>query len=258
MKIEAVSICVGYADFLREAIPYNLPHLDRWLIVTDSRDVATREVCRQHNLEFLATDDFYRDGAKFDKARGVDRGLQQLAHEDWVLHLDADIILPTHTRHTLHHADLDTQTIYGADRVMVKGYDRWQRLKVSGFIERVSRSYHHNVCFPGGFEVGARWADIHQGYVPIGFFQLFHRDATMYRGIRTRRYSCHGHSDAARTDVQFGLQWDRNRRQIVPELVVFHLESEESAVGANWAGRTTRPFGQTPTTPASSCPPPCS
>jgi hypothetical protein len=55
-----------------------------------------------------------------------------------------------------------------------------------------------------------------------------------------------GHSDAARTDVQFGLQWDRERRALVPELVVLHLESEDAGVGANWSGRTTRPFGPEP------------
>jgi hypothetical protein len=255
VKIEAVTVCVGYADFLRETIPYNLPHLDRWLIVTDGRDVGTREVCRQHNLEFLATDDFYRGSARFDKARGIDRGMQLLAHDDWVLHLDSDIVLPPHTRHTLRTAQLDPLNIYGADRVMVKDWDRWQRLKASGFLERHSRSHHFNVCFPGGFDIGARWADLHHGYVPIGFFQLFHRDATMYRGIRTRRYPNHGHSDAARTDVQFALQWDRDRRAIVPELVVLHLESEAAETGANWSGRTTRPFGQPAPTTQSPFPP---
>jgi hypothetical protein len=251
VKIEAVTVCVGYAGELAESIPFNLPQLDRWLIVTDHRDDATKEVCRQHNLEFLATDDFYRGGARFDKARGVDRGLQLLAHNDWVLHVDADIVLPPHTRHTLRAANLDPLTLYGCDRVMVRGWERWRQLRDSGFLHRFSRSHHFNVCFPGNFDVGARWADLHQGYVPIGFFQLFHRDATMRNGVRTRRYSNWGHSDAARTDVQFGLLWDRGRRQLVPELVVLHLESEPAAVGANWSGRTTRPFGP----PAAATPP---
>jgi hypothetical protein len=202
VKLEAVTVSVGYADFLRETIPYTLPQVDRWLIVTDGKDEATRAVCQQHGLEFLATDDFYRDGTRFDKARGIDRGLQLLSHSDWVLHLDADIVLPPHTRHTLRAAALDPSAIYGADRVMVRGWDRWQRLKASGFLERHGRSHHFNVCFPGGFDVGARWADVHQGYVPIGFFQLFHGPAAIDRGVRTRRYSCWGHSDAARTDVQ--------------------------------------------------------
>ncbi len=57
-----------------------------------------------------------------------------------------------------------------------------------------------------------------------------------------RRYPLH-HGDAARTDVQFALQWDRRHRQLLPEVIVLHLESEPAEQGANWKGRTTRPFG---------------
>jgi hypothetical protein len=46
--------------------------------------------------------------------------------------------------------------------------------------------------------------------------------------------------------VQFSLQWDRAKRALVPELVVLHLESEDAAVGANWCGRVTKPFGPLP------------
>lgn len=101
-------------------------------------------------------------------------------------------------------------------------------------------------------EVGARWADIHQGYVPIGFFQLFHRDSVMFEGVRQRRYPWHGHNDASRTDVQFALQWPRRQRALIPELVVAHLESEQAQVGANWNGRQTIRFG--PAEHAASCP----
>lgn len=267
MKIEAVTVCVGYADFLSETVAWNRPLFDRWLIVTADRDADTKEVCRRHNLEFLVTDDFWRAGAKFDKARAVDRGLQLLAHADWVLHLDADIVVPPHARQTLEAADLDPRSIYGADRIMVRSWERWQEFQRRDFLDRTSRSLHHNVAFPGGYDVGARWADIHAGYVPIGFFQLFHRTPTIYRGIRTRRYSPHGHSDAARTDVQFALQWDRRHRVLLPEVVVAHLESEQSPTGANWAGRTSKPFGPPPGKPGPGprpgpklppCPPPCS
>lgn len=67
-----------------------------------------------------------------------------------------------------------------------------------------------------------------------------------------------GHNDAARTDVQFGLLWDRGRRALVPELIVLHLESEDAATGANWSGRKTRPFGRAVTAAAVPCPSPCS
>ena len=51
------------------------------------------------------------------------------------------------------------------------------------------------------------------------------------------------HADAAHSDVQFALQWDRRFRQILPEVIVLHLDSGDSAMGANWSGRTTPRFG---------------
>lgn len=250
MFLEAVTVCVGYADFLAEAIPYVRPHLDRWLWVTRPDDDKTLDLAHRHNIEVLATEDFHRNGAAFDKARAVDHGMQVLAWKDWVMHLDADIVLPGTFRESLEDAHLDPQKIYGCDRFMIRGMDRWRRLKASGFFDRHARGAHFNVCFPEGFPVGARWADIHQGFVPIGFLQLCHRDAVMRKGVRVKRYAPHGHNDAARTDVQFALQWDRRHRVLLPEVVVGHLESQEKTdVGANWKGRTTKPFG-------CSCPPP--
>ncbi len=243
MYLECVTTCVGYADFLCETLRYNLSLLDRLLVVTTSADEATRDLCHQHNLECLLTDDFYRADRDFDKARAVDRGLQLLSHRDFILHLDADIVLPPHTRTTLDAADLDPACLYGCDRVLVRGWERWQRLQASGFLHDFSRSHHHNVCFPGTFDMGARWADPHHGWCPAGFLQLFHGSAIMRKGIRQRRYSSWGHSDAARCDIQFSLLWDRPQRVLIPELVAFHLESDGGTTGANWNGRTTPRFG---------------
>lgn len=243
MYLEAITVSVHYADFLAATIPYVHPQLDRWLIVTHESDLETRQLCHRHNLECLLTNDFYRDGADFDKARAIDHGLSLLSWRDWVLHLDSDIVLPGHFRESLEDSDLDTRCIYGCDRFSIKGWEQWQRFQQSNFLHQYSRSSHHNVCFPGGMEVGARWADIHQGYCPIGFFQLFHRDAVMFQGIRQRRYPAHGHNDASRCDVQFSMLWSRRQRVLLPEVVVAHLESEPAKVGANWSGRTTMRFG---------------
>jgi hypothetical protein len=241
--IEALTVCVGYADFLRETLRYSLPVLDRLLVVTTPRDEETRDLCWRRNVEVLLTDDFYREGRAFDKARAVDRGLQLLAHRDWLLHLDADIVLPPHLRSTLSTADLDPACLYGCDRARVPGWQAWQAFQATGHLHTASRSMHHSVGLPPGLEIGTRWADLHHAWVPIGFFQLWNRQAEMRHGIRQRRYPNHGHNDAARTDVQFALQWDRKHRLLLPELVVLHLESSGAPVGANWAGRTTPRFG---------------
>lgn len=235
--IEAVTVCVDYADFLAETIPANRPHLDRWMIVTSPNDEATLDLCHRYSLEVVTTADFSRNGDPFNKGRGIERGLGMLAHDDWLLHLDADIALPYDFRVSLENADLDPECIYGVDRIMVQSWEEWQRLKGKGFLHR---SWHCCVN-PNGYLTGVRWADVRYGYVPIGFFQLWHRSVDHRHGIRLRRYP-DNHQSAARADVKFALQWDRRRRQLLPEVVVAHLESESAQTGKNWKKRLTKPF----------------
>jgi hypothetical protein len=236
VRIEAVTVCVDYADFLAETAAQNRGLLDRWIIVTSRTDEATVDLCHRLNLECIRTDNFFRDGAEFNKGRAVDRGLAMLGHDDWLLHLDADIALPTDFRESLLDADLDSECLYGADRHMLMGWDEWQKWKQAGS----TRAYH---CYQktAQWPVGARWTDIRYGYVPIGYFQLWNESADTRKGVRLRRYP-EWHSNAARADVKFALQWDRRRRQILPEVIVAHLESRPGPMGANWNGRKSPKF----------------
>lgn len=239
MKVEAVTVCVNYADLLLVTLPRNLPLFDRLVVVTTPDDFATREVCRRYGIVPVVTREFYRDGAAFNKAKGINKGLDQLAHDGWVCHLDADVILPPSFKAALRQADLDPDVLYGCDRAMVRSYRDWLRLRDSGYLQH---DYHCRVNFPKGLDVGARWANEQNGYCPIGFFQLWHSSADLYRGAHLKPYPDR-HNDAARADVQHAIQWDRRHRQLIPELVAIHLESEPAPLGANWEGRTTRPFG---------------
>ena len=239
--IEAVTVCVGYDDFLRVVIPYNLPMFDRWLIVTEPSDTATRELCREFGLECLQSEDGH-DNGEFSKGRVVERGLQHLSADGWRLHIDADIALPRHFRQLVTMAELQHDTVYGVDRIMVRDWNDWQKLKATGYLDGGQYSFSHAVTFPKGFEVGSRWASTLTGYVPIGFFQLWHSSQDEWRGIRVKPYPRH-HNSACRTDVQHALQWDRKKRELLPEVLVAHLESEKCKKGTNWKGRQTKPFG---------------
>jgi hypothetical protein len=242
MKIEALTVCIGYGDFLAVTAEHNAGLFDDWVIVTCESDIHTREVCRRHSLRTLLSDDHVRDGGKFNKGRLIERGLQHLSAGGWRLHLDADIVLPARFKHHLRAAQLDPQSIYGCDRVMVRSHEDWIRLRQSRWL---THDYHCCVNPPPGFQIGTRWCHHDSGYVPIGFFQLWHSDADLWRGARIRPYP-QRHNDACRTDVQHALQWDRSRRHLIPELFVVHLESEPARNGANWCGRTTSPFGTQP------------
>jgi hypothetical protein len=250
LYIEAVTVCAkakgyerSYADIAAYTFPQMKRQVDRLLVVTSPDDVETKDLCHRLNIELLETDDFSRDGDAFNKGRGIERGLAMLAHDEWLLHIDADIYLPDDFRESLLDADLDPRTIYGADRVCLVGWEAFDKWRQRG----TSRQFH---CFQHtyGVPLGARWVEIRYGYVPIGFFQLWHESAAGRKGIRTRRYP-EWHANAARADVKFALQWDRKHRQLLPEVIVGHIEPHTSAMGANWEGRTTRPFGP-PSAPA--------
>ncbi len=239
--IEAVTVCIGYDDFLSQIVPFNRPIFSRWVIVTSASDSRTREVCRRFNLDVVLSEDHRRGADEFAKGRLVERGLQHLRSEGWRVHIDADVALPSQTRHLLDAAHLDHSCIHGVDRVMVKTWHDWQRLKASGYLAD-QHDYHHRIRWPEGFHIGARWASISQGWVPIGFFQLWHSSQDEWNGTRIKTYP-RAHGNACRSDVQHGLQWDRRKRILIPEIVAVHLESEPCKTGTNWAGRKTKRFG---------------
>lgn len=246
-RIEAVTVCHGYADFLEVAARHNRGLFDRWLIVTAPEDADimrrygnTREVCRKWNLDVLVTEEATRDG-NFHKGHMIQRAQRLLSADAWRLHLDADIILPTTFRTSLAAADLDERKIYGVDRVCVKSWGQWQALLASGYLSHQT-DYHCRVVFPRGVEVGSRWASPLQGWVPIGFFQMWHAHADEFISYQFRAHP-NRHGEASRTDTQHPLQWDRRQRELLGEVIAVHLESEDAPMAANWRGRKTRRFG---------------
>jgi hypothetical protein len=242
MRIEVVTVSIGYGDFLAATLRENLPLIDNIVVVTSPDDQETIAVCRQHSVHYIASEDHKR-GGDFNKARLIQRGLDQIGGRDWILHLDADIVLPRPFKRLLDWADLQEHKIYGADRCNCVGWDAWQKIRAAGGWD--PHSYECYQKFPADHRAGARWVSRLHGYCPIGAFQLLHGTAMLDRGMHVRAYPFE-HGTAARTDIQFSLQWDRKERELLGEVIVLHLESEPAALGANWCGRTTRRFGPEP------------
>jgi hypothetical protein len=233
MKIECVIVSVGYGDFLAQTLPHNLALFDRVLVITSFDDAQTKAVCHRLSVDCRPTDVMFKDGDHFAKGRAIDYGLGFLRRDNWLVQLDADIYLPPTTRQWLEWSNPDTSCIYGIDRVNCVGFSAWQRYLAAG---RLHQHQHHCMVHPPPFPLGTRIAlREHGGYVPIGFFQ-------MWNGRTDRRYPLLQGS-AEHTDVLHALQWPAEKRRFIPEIIAVHLESERSAMGKNWAGRKTRPFG---------------
>jgi hypothetical protein len=147
--------------------------------------------------------------------------------------MDGDIYLPPQTRILLERAKLDPAMIYGCDRFNIKGYEAWDDFRASPALQQEDDTFIHMGAFP----IGARFMHgFAGGYVPIGFFQLWHPGVS---GIRD--YPAEN-TNAGRGDTLHAQRWPRSHRSMLPEIIAYHLESDDSHMASNWSGRKTAPF----------------
>ena len=235
MKLEAVIVCVNYSDFLAHTLPSTRNQFDKLVVVTDLKDKRTKALCEYYNVECVQTDAFYEGGDVFNKGKGINKGLENLSLDGWVIHLDADIYLPPQTRSILESLPLRGKKIYGADRLMCPSFEEWQKFVNCPTPIQDSWIFIHLTKFPVGVRI-AEYKTPLGGYEPIGYFQLWNPKSS---GV-FRYPDKHGFAD--RTDVLHCKKWSRERRELLPEIVVIHLESQPG-LGLNWKGRITPTFG---------------
>ena len=232
MFLEAVTVCVNYSDFLAHTLPRMVDVCDRVVVVTHYDDKLTQRLCDKYSVDCIKTDIFHDDNDRFNKGRAINLGLSNLRHDGWIMHLDADIYLPHRFRHSLKMARLDSSCIYGADRLNTHTYDNWAKNKDKTIPQH---AWRFMVTPTPEFSIGSRLVHLEYGYCPIGYFQLW------FAGSRKLYPIVCG--SAEHSDVLFAVQWPRPSRVLLPELFVFHLESERVKMGANWDGRKTKVFG---------------
>ncbi len=238
MYLEGVIVCVNYSDFLAHTLPHNKTHFDNLIIITDTKDEKTKKLCEYYHVKCIQTDIFYENGDSFNKGAAINYGLSQLENKGWVIHLDADIYLPPLTRSILENIPLEPHKIYGADRLMCPSYEKWiEFLNVPRQIQE-GWVYIHLNSFPIGVRI-AEYNNKNAGYEPIGYFQLWNPKGSGVFNYPTEHDYCD------RTDVIHCKKFTRQDRELLPEIVVIHLESEGLSVdsmGKNWKGRKTKLF----------------
>jgi hypothetical protein len=238
MKLQAVTVSVNYSDFLEVVIPENKKQFDKWIIVTDTKDLATKELCDLHGITCIQTDSFYANGATFNKWAGLNEGLALIDQDAFVAIIDGDIALPYQARRIFEKLDLDPTFMYGIDRLDCVGFDKWDAYKKGSSMFRDQWMLH-----TAGLQLSARLVHLYggktdggkfMGYRPLGFFQLVHRSA----------FDKHPqNSDSAdHCDMVFASEWPRSKRMLIPELFGIHLISDNARKGENWRGRKTKPF----------------
>jgi glycosyltransferase involved in cell wall biosynthesis len=210
--------------------------------VTSHDDRRTSELFFETGVRGLVTYDMYRDGRRFSLGAAINAGLKNggLKLDDWVLVIDADIVLPPDARETLERTPLIRNGIHGIDRVHCRGRATWERWR-----NEIGRGGAWDVRWLREFPIGARIAVRAEiagsrgaGYVPLGFFQLWN---AAQNGIRD--YPVDERGTAEGSDILHSLRWPRISRQLIPDLVAIELGADQPTdVGVNWSGRRTPEF----------------
>ena len=226
-RLEAVATCVGFDDLLDVTLEKNHPHMDTMIVVTTHADKATQAVARKHGAKCVQTDLFQKNGRNFNKGAAINAGFGYFQYHGWRMHLDCDIVLPDNFRRMFfNNTHRDEDCLYGCDRMDVTGQEA-----ISKFLGGTSLPQHHHeyLINPHAGKISARYVDGLRGYVPIGFFQLWHARCQ------------HGYpfslGTAEHDDVLFASLWPESQRRCLPTAIVYHLCPSSIQMGGNWDGR---------------------
>lgn len=224
--MQCVIVCVDYADFLKWTLPSIVHQFDKTVVVTEERDIDTINLCKFYDVQYLTV--------AGNKGIKINAGLNCLDKTKWVAQIDADIYLPPQTINIIRHKQLDKQTLYGIDRCMCQSYDQFIK-----FLDGKQQVYSEKFFTVPPFPIGARLSQHYgKGYLPIGYFQLWH---PLGSGVFNYPTDHEDEGMYARTDVKHIYKFDKT--ELISEVLAIHLESEVSTMGANWNGRVTTVFG---------------
>jgi hypothetical protein len=222
MRIEAVTVCMNYGDFLAHSMPLNGPHFDRWIVVTLPNDHHTQDICKYYGIETRETHAAQLHKGEFHKGECVTLGLNQLKKDDWLLLIDADTILQPNFRYKIECLnicdELDKEALYTIDRVRFESYEEWMKFHTRPSYNLGNRPRDGRFCLPD--------------FVPTGFFQMWHSSTGIIQYIH-EWVQCGGE------DIRFSYLWPRNKRIFIPETTCYHIASGPEC---NWLGRKSKPF----------------
>jgi hypothetical protein len=240
-KLEIITVCYRFDDILKVTLAENHGHADSYIVVTDHADHATQDLCQRFSVRCVPTDLLKKNGRNFNKGAAINHGFGHFQYHGWRLHLDTDVLLPDSFRRMLfNHSNLERDCIYGADRFDIIGKDGVSTLREAK-CETPQHMFHSGVSPVYGGKVypkmpsasSARFISDLYGYVPIGFFQLWHASC--------QRPYPYGLGTAAHDDVMFGASWPEAKRRLLPSVFVGHVCGKPPSYAENWDGKRGQP-----------------
>jgi hypothetical protein len=195
-KLSGVVVSVGFGAALAETLPRNIGHFDELVVVTSSDDDLTQALAAKHGAKLVVSNRCYDDDHAFNKGRMINDGFAALDNPDWVILLDADVVLNPETRALVTRNSYNPGSLY----------------------------------FTSRRERGQSQPDQMQ---PSGYFQLFNPKALSIRE-HLKPLLSEEFCSAGSVDSCFQQQWPREKVVAVPELGVEHISPQP--LGQHWNG----------------------
>lgn len=234
MRIEAVVVSIGYGDYLWDTLPRNLPLLDDLVVVTSREDRETQSAAVRHGARLLTSEAHLKDGMTINKAAAINFGLGYVRRKDWLLVMDADIVMPHLARRLIESAEPHQRCIYGVDRWDVPGWIAYASWLTDTAADPGAAYLSHA---PPGWRVGGRISAAGQdGWSPLGYWQLWHSS-------EWDTYPELPGANAEAVDLAHAHRWARPRRVLLPDWYALHLIAQGLPMGADWQGRRSARWG---------------
>lgn len=167
MKIEAIIPCVGYSELLAWTLPVNKHFFDKLVVVTTPQDSKTQTLCKYWEVECRIV-----NSNQFNKGAFINEGLKSLAGDDWVLCLDADIVLPPKFSEIVRSIELDKNSLYGIDALSVNDLQKWVDFWMNPKLLHECNTYLHLTIFP----IADRLVKSdYGGWLPSGYFLMWNQ-----------------------------------------------------------------------------------
>jgi hypothetical protein len=204
-KLDVVIVSVNYNDYLKISLENNTKIFDNITVVTSEDDIECQEICNNYGVNYIISKRIYENGDSFNKGKAINDGIRSLKNPDWILILDADIVV----NGKFDINDLNTDILYYSNRYICNKYEDYIEFKEGRInIENIGRL---------------------ENKVGLGFFQLYN--------YRFNRFLYpENFKDAGWSDIKFRDKF--NIKEKVENINCIHLGD----VMLNWGGRISNTF----------------
>jgi hypothetical protein len=259
--MRAIMVSVDYTDLLSITLSYNRHHFDEVYIVTSIADYDNvLAIAEPNGAKVIRTDLFYADGARFNKFRSLEYGLDVMGRHGWMCVMDADVLWP-------HYIPSMSEGEGTSAPNMFKGYLYTPLRRMCPWPLPSVPNEHCKTCYGSGTMYAPPLKDqeeqalknqrVWATHVPCkcrtsvippenewtkypvhrntkewaGYSQIFHADDPVLGQPPWYDISW---SHAGGADSAFQYRWPDNRK-VRPPWEVLHL----GEAGMNWYGRST-------------------